>query len=177
MAAAVFLCTLNSSAQVDGLYTDIQSWAESPVLHKLPGNFKSQSAVYLMDSRTFHYKLEGKNLVQYNYVYRLIKVEDDKGIEMFNKIYLQIVRNAEIYDIKARVITSAGKVINVPANKIKDEEEDGKQYKLFAMEGIDKGAEIEYSYMVKKNPSFFGSEIFQTKSVPYYHAEAIDHYT
>jgi hypothetical protein len=173
MAAAVFLGTLNSSAQVDGLYTDTQSWVETPVLHKLPENFKNQSAVYLMDSRTFHYKLEGKNLVQYNYVYRLIKVGDDKGIEMFNKIYLPVVHNAEIFDIKARVITSAGKVINVPANKIKDEQEDGRQYKLFAMEGIDKGSEIEYSYIVKKNPSFFGSEIFQAKSVPYYQAKLL----
>jgi hypothetical protein len=173
MATAAILFILSSSAQVDGLYTDIQPWAESPVLHSLPANFKDESAVFLMDSRTFHYKNEGKNLVQYNYVYRLIKVEDDKGIEMFNKVYLQMVRNAEIYDIKARVITSTGKVINVPANKIKEEEENGKRYKLFAMEGIDKGAEIEYSYMVKKDPSFFGSEIFQTKSVPYYQAKLL----
>jgi hypothetical protein len=164
---------LHGLAQVDGLYTDLQPWAASPVLHKLPASFKGQSAVFVMDSRTFHYKNEGKTLVQYNYVYKLIKVEDDKGIEMFNKIYLQMARNAEIYDIKARVITSMGKVINVPANKIKEEEGDGKRYKLFAMEGIDKGSEIEYSYMVKKDPSFFGSEFFQTKSVPYYQAKLL----
>jgi hypothetical protein len=162
---------LHGVAQVEGLYADVRPWAESPVLHEMPAGFKGQSAVYLMDSRTFHYKMEGKNLVQYNYVYRLVKVEDDKGIEMFNKIYLQVLRNAQIYDIKARVITSAGKVINVPASKVKDEEEDGNQFKIFAMEGLDKGAEVEYSYMVKKDPSFFGSEIFQAKSVPYYKAK------
>ena len=111
--------------------------------------------------------------MQYNYVYRLIKVEDDKGIEMFNKMYLHLFRNAEISDIKARVITSTGKVINVPANKIKDEEEEGRKYKLFAMEGIDKGSEVEYSYIEKKYPSFFGSEIFQNTSVPYYQAKLL----
>ncbi|MEP7107965.1 MAG: DUF3857 domain-containing protein [Ferruginibacter sp.] len=173
MATSAILLTLSGTAQVDGLYTDMQPWAESPVLHQLPVNFKGQSAVYLMDSRTFRYKFEGKNLMQFNYVYRLIKVEDDKGIEMFNKIYLTMFRNAEIYDIRARVITSAGKVIEVPADKIKEEEEDGRRYKLFAMEGIDKGAEIEYSYMVKKDPSFFGSEIFNSKSVPYYQAKLL----
>lgn len=171
MTATLFM--LNSRAQVAGLYTDSKPWTESPVLHQLPAVYSGQSAVYLMDSRTFHYKFEGKNLFQYNYVYRLIKVEDDKGIEMFNKIYLPVSRNAEIYDIRARVITSAGKVINVPANKIKEEEDDGKLYKLFAMEGIDKGAEIEYSYMVKKNPVFFGSEIFQNKSVPYFQVKLL----
>ncbi|MEO5890285.1 MAG: DUF3857 domain-containing protein [Ferruginibacter sp.] len=173
VAGAAILLILKTNAQVDNLYTEVQPWAESPVLHKLPAAFKDQSAVYLMDSRTFHYKFEGKNLMQYNYVYRLIKVEDDKGIEMFNKIYLPVSRYAETYDIKARVITSTGKVINVPAEKIKEEEEDGRRYKLFAMEGIDKGAEIEYSYMVKKDPSFFGSEIFQSKSVPYYQVKLL----
>jgi hypothetical protein len=167
------LITLSSSAQVEGLYTQTEPWVESAVLHKLPAQFAGQSAVYLMDSRTFHYKFEGKNLLQYNYVYKLVKVEDDKGIEMFNKIYLQMSPNAEIFDIKARVITSKGKVINVPAGKIKEEESDGKMYKLFAMEGIDKGSEVEYSYTVKRNPSFFGSEIFQSKAVPYYRAKLL----
>src|ERR1700704_405881 len=112
LSAVASLFTLSTSGQADGLYAEQEPWSESPVLHNLPANFKDQSAVFLMDSRTFHYKFEGKNLMQFNYVYRLIKVEDDKGIEMFNKIYLQMNRNAEIYDIKARVITSAGKVIN-----------------------------------------------------------------
>ena len=173
MAVFAGLCTLAVNAQVDGLYKELQPWSEVPVLHKMPEAYKSQSAVFLMDSRTFHYKFEGKNLLQFNYVYRLIKVEDDKGIEMFNKIYLPMFRNSEIYDIKARVITSTGKVINVPANKILQEEEDGRLYKMFAMEGIDKGAEIEYSYMVKKDPSFFGSETFQSKSVPYYQVKLL----
>lgn len=170
MTASAMLLSLNAICQGDGLYARTPTWSNAPVLHKLPANFKGQSAVYLTDSRTFHYKFEGKNLFQFNYVYRLIKVEDDKGIEMFNKIYLHIPGDAEISGIRARVITSTGKVIDVPANKIKEEEEDGHKYKLFAMEGIDKGAEVEYSYTLKSNPSFFGSETFQTKAVPLHQA-------
>lgn len=155
------------------LYQAQQPWAENPVLHKVSDNFKSQSAVYLVDSRIHHYKFEDKNLFQFNHVYHLIKVADDKGIEMFNRIYLSMPRNSEINNIKARVITSTGKVINVPANKIMEEVEDGKRYKLFAMEGLDKGAEIEYSYTIKKNPIFFGSEIFHSKVVPYQKAQLL----
>ena len=160
-------------AQPADIYMGANRWVERPVLHLMPASFKQASAVYLMDSRTFQYKVEGKNLLQYNYVYRLIKVTDDKGIEMFNKIYIPISRQIEISDIKARVITSNGKVIDVPAEKIKEEEEEGRLYKLFAMEGIDKGAEIEYSYIIKKTPTFFGSEIFQSKKVPYYQARLL----
>src|ERR1700733_14519760 len=90
IAIAAILCALCTSAQVDSLYRDIEPWLESPALHKLPDTFKGESAVFLLDSRIFRYKNEGKSLVQYNYVYKLIKVQDDKGIEMFNKIYLPV---------------------------------------------------------------------------------------
>jgi hypothetical protein len=180
MSKKIFLFTLAAlllssgiMAQFPGLYSETQPWADNPVLHKLPENFKGQSAVFLMDSRVFHYKFENKELVQVNYTYKLIKVMDDKGIEMFNRIYLPMIYNAEMFDIKARVITASGKVINVPADKIKEEEEDGNKYKLFAMEGIDKGAEIEYCYSVKRKPGFFGSEIFHSKSVPFYQAKLL----
>ena len=171
MIAALF--SVNCSAQITGLYNETETWTEHPVLHKLPDSFKTESAVYLMDSRIYNYKFEGKNVVEYNTVYRLAKVEDDKGIEMFNKIYVRVPAYGEISDIKARVITSSGAVIDVPAEKIKDEEEEGKKYKLFAMEGIDKGSEVEYTYTEKKNANFFGSEIFQTSAVPYYKAKLL----
>ena len=172
LVASLFI-SLNMLAQVDGLYLPTQPWAENPMLHKLPDNYKDQSAVYLMDSRTYHYKFEEKNLLQFNHVYTLIKVADDKGIEMFNRIYLPMSNDAEIFNIKARVITSGGKVINVAANKIKEEVEEGRRYKLFAMEGLDKGAEVEYSYTIKKNPVFFGTEIFHSKVVPYQRAKLV----
>ncbi len=173
MALAFAFTGTSAFSQADEAYYKQASWSEAPKLHSMPANFKGQSAVYLLDSRVFHYKFEGKNLFQYNHMHKLIKVEDDKGIEMFNKIYIPISRYVEISDIKARVITAAGKVINVPSNKIKEEEQDGTLYKLFAMEGIDKGSEVEYSYTIKKNPTFFGSEIFQSKVVPYHKARLL----
>ena len=167
------LCTASVAfSQPAGLFNNTV-WSANPALHKVPANFKDASAFYLMDSRTFHYKTEGKNIVQYNYVYRLVKVSDDKGIEMFNKVYIPFNRETELYDIKARVITSSGKVIDIPAGKIKEEEDEGRLYKLFAMEGIDKDSEIEYSYTIKRNPTYFGSEVFQSKSVPYYQAKIL----
>lgn len=173
VALGLAFAAVNANGQAGEAYYKQTAWTESPVLHNMPATFKGQSAVYLLDSRVFHYKFEGKNLFQYNHTHKLIKVQDDKGIEMFNKIYIPVSRNGEMTDIKARVITAAGKVINVPSSKIKEEEQDGTLYKLFAMEGIDKGSEVEYSYTVKRNPSFFGSEIFQSKAVPYHKARLL----
>ena len=50
---------------------------------------------------------------------------------------------------------------------IKEIEEDGRKYKLFAMEGLEKDAEVEYSYTIKKGTTWFGIEVFQTGSIPY----------
>lgn len=167
MAGFMALVSINANAQLSGLYSTSFTWKDKPVLHSMPENFKTSSAVYLADNRIFLYKFEDKNMVQYNYLYKLIKVADDKGIETFNKIYIPVYRNSEINDIKARVITAAGKVIDVPASKIKDEEIEGSRYRFFAMEGLDKGSEIEYSYVIKRSPGYFGSETFQTSSTPY----------
>ncbi len=175
--AAIALCCLTASlwsfAQPSDLYKATHSWSSSPTLHTMPEKFKDESAVYIMDSRIFEYKFENKDFYQYNHYYKLIKVQDDKGIEMFNKVYIPVSRNAEIMDIKARVITSAGKVMNIPDDKIKEVTEEGVKYKLFAMEGIDKGSEVEYTYIVKRLPSFFGSEIYQTQKVPFHQAKIL----
>ena len=167
LAACLLVSSLGLKAQMAGLYSSSFTWTEKPVLHTMPEKFKDASAVYLRDDRIYEYKFEDKKLVQYNHVYKLIKVADDKGIEIFNKIYVPVYGNSEVNNLKARVINSSGQVINVPSEKIKDEMYEGNRYRFFAMEGLDKGSEIEYTYVTKKNSTFFGSETFQSATTPY----------
>lgn len=167
LAACLLAITLSSNAQMAGPYSTTFTWTEKPALHKMPEKFKDASAVYLRDDRIYEYKFEDKKMVQYNHVYKLIKVADDKGIEIFNKIYVPVYGTSEVNNLKARVINSSGQVINVPAEKIKDEMYEGNRYRFFAMEGLDKGSEIEYTYVTKRNPTYFGSETFQSATTPY----------
>lgn len=167
LSACLLTSALTSNAQLAGLYSTSYNWTDKPVLHKMPEKFKDASAVYLRDDRIYEYKFEDKKMVQYNHVYKLIKVADDKGIEIFNKIYVPVYGTSEVNNLKARVINSSGQVINVPAEKIKDEMYEGNRYRFFAMEGLDKGSEIEYTYVTKKNPTYFGSETFQSETTPY----------
>ena len=148
------------------------NWEEKPVVHKVKTKFSTESAVILYDQRLQEYQQEEKvGLVQITTTRRLIKLIDDKGVEMFNKIYLPVYNNAQIVEIKVRTILPNGTFINLPANKILDVEEDGRTYKKFAIEGIEKGSEIEYYYKVKKSATYFGLEIFQSNSTPYENAE------
>jgi hypothetical protein len=93
-------------------------------------------------------------------------VNDDKGVEMYNKIYIPINSSAEMLEIKARTIQPNGKVVNLPADKIFQVEEEGRLYKKFALEGVEKGSEIEYYYKLTKNVYFFGIEMFQSSTTP-----------
>jgi hypothetical protein len=160
--------TTISFAQTSFLPTD--KWSTSPSLHKVNTAFEKESAVVLDDTRIIEYKVEkiGKEegVIMYTTNYKLIKINDSKGIEMYNKIYIPTSKMAEVINIRARTITKAGKVINITDDKIKETEEDGRLYKLFAMEGVEIGAEVEYNYSIKRPISVFGSEYFQNSSTP-----------
>ncbi|MDB5192026.1 MAG: hypothetical protein JWQ96_1589 [Segetibacter sp.] len=142
------------------------TWLDAPKNHAVKEQFLKSSAVGIADDRKIEYKLEGKELNMYSTYHRIIKINDDKGIEMYNKVYVPMFGIGSVSNIKARTISGNGKVIDLPADKIKEITEEGRMYKLFAMEGVEKGSEIEYTYTIKKDPTFFGTEVFQNGSTP-----------
>ena len=148
-------------------YKQQTSWNDKPDKIELNQEFVKSSAVCLLDDRTIEFKTEAKEIVLYTTYHRIYKINDDNGIEMFNKIYIPTYRGTTFTQLHARTILPSGKVKEVPAEKINETEEDGRRYKLFAMEGVEKGAEIEYIYTTKSEPSFFGTEVFQSSVTPY----------
>lgn len=143
------------------------TWEAHPVVHTPAAEFSKESAVILLDERVHEYKVDEKKdaYIQVNN-HRLVKVMDDKGVEMFNRIYIPF-NNAEVYNVKARTIKPDGKVVDLPADKILDVEEDGRRYKKFALEGVEKNSEIEYTYEIKKGLGYFGLEVYHYSDVPF----------
>jgi len=159
----LFFYRVNSSAQ--NTSSAAETWADKPQIHKLDDRYYRESAVVVYDKRSVEYFDDAKNeeVLQNYTVHKIIHVNDDRGIESFNKIYLGISENADIIDIRARTITAGGKVLQFDKSNIKDvKEEDGNMYKIFALEGLEKGCEIEYYYTFKRPTSFFGREVIQT---------------
>ena len=145
--------------------SEIETWVDKPVVHKLDDKYNKESAVIVFDKRSVEFFDEAKTqeVLEYYTVHKIIHVNDDRGIENYNKIYLGISENADILDIKARTILPGGKVLEFDKSNIKDvKEEDGNLYKIFALEGLEKGCEIEYYYTFKRPTSFFGREVIQT---------------
>jgi hypothetical protein len=140
-----------------------ETWTEKPVIKPLDPKFAKEAAVILFDKRRIEYIDETKDdLAEYYTMHRLIYIVDDRGLEGFNKIYLPINENADIVDVRARAILTNGKIIELDKNNIKEiTDKDGSTYKIFAMDGLEKGCEVEYYYTIKRSTSYFGRESVQ----------------
>ncbi|MBL7744353.1 MAG: DUF3857 domain-containing protein [Chitinophagaceae bacterium] len=159
------ICIVCSVAAVRSQEIIKETWTEKPVLHSIDSKYKDESAVIILDKRRVEYIDENEELVVYKTLHKLVHIMDDKGIESFNRVYLPVSDNSDIVDIRARTILPDGKIIEVSKNNIKDLKEDDDQvYKIFAMEGLEKGCEVEYYYTYKRNTGFFGAEIFQGRT-------------
>ncbi len=157
-------CTYANAQQFD--FQNTNRWVAKPALHSVQEQFKKESAVTILDDRKVELKEDGKSVYMFNYQHKIIRVQDDKGIEMYNKIYIAMYPGSEIINIKARTITPSQKVIELPSDKIKEIEEDGRRYKLFAMEGVEKGSEVEYTYTIRRDVALFGTEMYQDSRSP-----------
>ncbi|TWI99280.1 uncharacterized protein DUF3857 [Mucilaginibacter frigoritolerans] len=142
-----------------------EKWADKPAIHHLDNKYSKESAVVLYDNRRVEFIDEPKNEVaEYYTLHRIIHINDDRGIETFNKIYLGFSETSDVVDVKARTILPGGKIIELDKNNIKDlKEEDGGVYKIFALDGLEKGCEVEYLYTFKRSTSFFGREVVQER--------------
>lgn len=152
-------CSLLLFAQTT--YNKFQ-WQEKPVLHSIDQQDEEAAAVFVTDDRIVEYGFEKNELYTYRTMHRIIHINNDKGIESFNKIYLPFDEGIEMLDVKARTILPSGKIIELNKNNIKDIKDENGQYKIFALEGLTKGCEVEFYFTLKKYPSFFGREILSS---------------
>ena len=162
LSVCVYLLTAMASQ------AQLTDWDKTPVVHEAKFAYTTEGAVILNDNRTVeYYQDEKKGTMLLITNRKLIKVNDDNGVEAYNKIYVPVYYGAEVLQLKARTILADGKVINLPDSKIFEVEEEGRRYKKFAMEGVEKNSEIEYIYQYKKEATFFGTEIFQSGLAPF----------
>jgi len=158
-------CTsfLQAYSQVTGIIPE--TWDPKPALHTVDPSLKTESAVIIMDKRRIEYIDENKELVQYRTLHKIIRVNDDKGIGAMNEVYLPVTNNSDILDIRVRTILPGGKVIELDKKNIKDlKDENDEVYKIFAVEGLEKGSEFEYYYTYRKPAGFFGREVMQSQT-------------
>lgn len=157
------------TAQVEGVAEPYNEdfWEESPTLTELTEEEKKSDAVYISQLNVCIYEngyyvhpTTGNSydnaFLRETLYYNRIRLNNDKAVEEFNKVYISMYGGRIVSDLKARAITKDGKVIEFDDSNKKEVEnyENYGPFTIFALEGIEVGSEIEYTYTIKEPGSY-----------------------
>ena len=125
-------------------------------------------AVLLRDftSLEYYYDPAVKDVRLFATEHRIVRVNSSDGIESYNKIVVPVLASGAAVDIKARTISPRGEVHEVRAADMKElkDQEGGRGFRVFAVDGVEKGSEIEYFYTRECNVNHFGYEVLQSET-------------
>jgi len=134
--------------------------SNKPVANTLKDEFP---CITLKERVVVEYIKENQEVCEYETIHRKSLVLSDKGVEYFNRVYIPMSQTIDIIDLKARAISPNGAITNFDKSNLKEVEnlEDKGAYKIFAMEGVEKGSVVELLYTLKQNIGSNGKYIFQ----------------
>lgn len=130
-----------------GNHLDMFLWQEKGELHEITESDKKESAVVILEELKYVY--DNVKTVK-KVVHKIIRVNNDKGVELNNKVYIPIKDESSLKNLKVRCISKTGEETLFDKNNLKRFENlDGMGgFAAFAIEGIEVGGEIEYYYEI-----------------------------
>lgn len=159
---ALLLLCLNNAYCQELIYKDY-NWEESPDVHPGSVDLDKFPAFIVRHSKFLEIHTAQYPAAQYTSEHKIIHVNSDAGIEKFNKVAIPLHGGRELVQIKVRSISRSGVVTNFKKENLKElKNVDGYgNYKIFAVEGLEVGGELEYLYTLKSKPDSYGTEYFQ----------------
>lgn len=135
-------------------------WDSNPKIHELSPDEQKMGEVVILDKRIIEYYPQDGNIMMYITHHRIIRVNSEKAIEENNTAYIPMPDGVTLEDVQARSITKDGKVTMLNPANIKDVDnyENLGHYKIFAIDGIEPGSEVEYIYTVLEPSQKTGTE-------------------
>ncbi|MDQ2658147.1 MAG: DUF3857 domain-containing protein [Bacteroidota bacterium] len=111
----------------------------------------------------YDYVLENNDFLMYSTIHRIIFVNNNEAIQKHNRIVISMNSTIDLVEIKARSINKDGKVVRFDKSNIKElkNEESGNAYRIFAIEGIELGSEVEYYFIRKMRSNLFQRAVMQ----------------
>ena len=116
-------------------------WEKDRPRYKLSEKDGSLSELILKQHTQYEYVFENNQFVMYSTIHRIIYVNNNEAVQKHNRIVISMGNALELLDVKARAINKEGKAVYFDSNNLKElkDEESGKAYKIFAIEGIELG--------------------------------------
>jgi hypothetical protein len=159
----LLIATTNCFAQ----YYKSYNWSGDPKLHELTTKEAEASSIGILEKHIVEYNrsLFAQELISYETIHKITRVNDDKGVNRHNTVYIPMYGVKNVLDIKARTINSNGEVVLLNEDSIKEinNVEEYGDFKIFAIEGVEKNSEIEVLYTVEKEFDMHGSETLQNE--------------
>ncbi len=161
--ACICLLTIKLAAKDFNVY----EWDESRARYELSVQDKSLSEIILRQHTQYDYVVENGQFVMYSTMHRIIYVNNNEAVQKHNRIVISMTNTLELTKLRARSINRDGKAVNFDESNLKElkNESNGKAYKIFAIEGVELGSEIEYYFVRKMRPSVF-DRVFLQFDVP-----------
>jgi len=147
-------------------------WAKNPIPEKVDLSDTSDLEIVIFEKRAdleivifekraveFNFDPKSGELFEYYLFHQRVKVVSDDAIEKNNKIYLPLNSSTEVLSLKARTISPEGKIKEHGISDVIEskDEKTNRTMKYFALEGVEKGSEIEQLIMLKRSPRITGN--------------------
>ncbi len=139
------------------------SWEANRSRMSLSAEEETMPELVLLSHVRYEYTFENNEFLMYATHHRIIYVNSNEAVGRNNRIYISMNNTMELKSLKARSINKSGKVVMFDQSNLKEikEEETGNAYRIFAMEGVEIGSEIEYFYVRKMVADVFNGEFIQ----------------
>jgi hypothetical protein len=132
-------------------------WEKERAPYKLTDAEKAMSELILKQHQQYDYALENDQFVLYSTYHRIVYVNNDEAVQRNNRITISMYNTLELVELKARAFSKNGKVTNFNKSDLKEikDEESGNAYRIFAIDGVEKGSEIEYYFTRKMTAPYY----------------------
>jgi hypothetical protein len=157
MKRSIFLLLFLIPALVQATQITPYEWEKNRKRYTLTPAEQNLAELIIKQHHQYQYTLEDNQFLMYATTHRIVWVGNSEAIQKHNRIYINMNSTLELVDLKARAINKEGKVVLFDKDNIKElkEEESGKAYRIFAIEGVELGSEIEYYYTRKMRGSIY----------------------
>ncbi len=143
-------------------------WDSIPKIDSLPEKQTKMNELVIKDKRIIEYFYDKPgNISMYVTVHKIIRVNSPEAIENNNTVYISMSNVTDFVSLQARSITPNGKVIPLNPANIKDVDNYSNMgpYRIFAIDGIEAGGEIEYLYTLREPFKLTDAEYIRGKTL------------
>ncbi len=155
-----FFSTLSVFADNDKHQYADYDWEENRKRNEVPSHLENGGSVVFLDKNMieYFYLADEEKVILYKTHHVIRWLGSTDAVERYNAIFIPLGEGT-LEKLKVRSISPDGKVVISDQNNLKEikDEESGRGYKMIAIEGIEKGSEIEYFYTTKE-PIFGGNQ-------------------